>query len=80
MYIYYYLHADSFVRKSNETGTGNTKLQDQEKANTSVEKSDQEPNNLQDKSVYDRNGNENLREDDCEEDIGPHFAKHYGLL
>lgn len=35
MYIYYYLHADSFVGKSNEAGTGNTKLQDQ---NTSVKK------------------------------------------
>lgn len=95
MYIYYYLHADSFVGKSNEAGTGNTKLQDQ---NTSVKKPYQEPNNLQDNSdstygnrrlpnatVNESNRqtvhqNGNLRGDDCEEDIGPHFGKHYVLL
>lgn len=31
--------------------------------------------NESNRQTVDQNGN--LREDDCEEDIGPHFGKHY---
>lgn len=48
LYMWYFLKKGSSV-KSIKTGTRNTKQEDQEKADSSIKKSAQEPDNLQDK-------------------------------